>query len=244
MERSNLPCLETDLPAAIGYFRRQLYNAPPMTLGYIGALTLLHKTFRDHPARQRLHILLRFLSAPFMRTMDVIPRGSRVLDVGAGHGTYARLIVEERAREVVALEPDIRKAMTAFRHPKVRFVAGYDDCLRGTFEVVVMYDVIYRLSSAERDAVFKRLLERLKPGGLFVIKDMDPSRRLKWQWNRLQEAIMDRFLGLTIGEGLHTDTIEQMQERMTRAGFTAFEWKRVDSGYPHAHILYTARRPA
>ena len=68
-----------------------------MSLGYIGALRLLHKTFRNHPAGQRLHILGRFLSAPFMRTLDVIPAGARVLDIGAGHGTYARLIVEERA---------------------------------------------------------------------------------------------------------------------------------------------------
>ena len=76
-----------------------------------------------------------------------------------------------------------------------------------------------------------------------MLKDLDPSSRWKWQWNRLQETMMDRFFGLTIGEGFHVDTREGMAARMARAGFVDFAWKRVDRFYPHAHIIYTARRP-
>ena len=213
-----------------------------MSLGYLRALRLLHKTFGNHPRGQRLHILGRFLTAPFLRTLDVIPIGARVLDIGAGHGTYPRLVVEESAREVIAVEPDLRKTLIAFKHPKVKFVAGYDDCIRGQFDVIVVYDVRYRLPPEERDARFKRIYDRVKPGGTFVLKDLDPSNRLKWAWNRFQEAMMDKFFGLTIGEGFYIDTREQIGERMKRAGFVGFEWKRVDFLYPHAHIIYTARK--
>ncbi len=213
-----------------------------MPLGYFRALKLLHETFCHHPRTQRLHILGRFLTAPFLRTLDVIPIGARVLDIGAGQGTYPRLIVEERAREVIAVEPDLRKTLIAYKHRKVKFVAGFDDCIRGQFDVIVVYDVIYRLPSEARDALFKRIYERLKPGGLFVLKDLDPSNRLKWMWNRIQETISDKFFGLTIGEGFYVDTREQIAERMSRAGFVDFEGKRVDFGYPHAHIVYTARK--
>jgi SAM-dependent methyltransferase len=213
-----------------------------MSVGLIRALRLLHHTFRNHPLGQRVHILGRFLTAPFLRTLDVIPVGSRVLDIGSGHGTYPRLIVEERAREVIAVEPDIRKNLTAFKHPKVRFVCGFDDCIRGVFDVIVIYDVIYRLPPEERDKLFKRVYDRVKPGGLFVLKDLDPSNRLKWQWNRFQETMMDKFFGLTIGEGFYIDSREGIGERMARAGFTNFQWERVDFGYPHAHIIYTARK--
>ena len=218
------------------------YNRALMSLGYMRALALLHRTFRSHPPGQRIHILGRFLTAPFMRTLDVIPEGARVLDIGSGHGTYPRLIVEGRAREVIAVEPDIRKMLTAFKHPRVRFVCGFDDCIRGQFDVIVIYDVIYRLPPDERDRLFKRVYERVRPGGLFILKDLDPSNRLKWTWNRIQESISDRFFGLTIGEGFYVDTREQIGERMARAGFTDFQWKRVDFGYPHAHIIYTARK--
>jgi len=215
-----------------------------MPLRTLNALALLHRTFRGYPVTQRLHILGRFLTAPFLRTIDVIPRGARVLDIGAGHGTYPRLIAEERASQVVAVEPDLRKTLIAFRHPRVRFVAGFDDCIRGQFDVVVVYDVIYRLSAAERDALFARIFERVRPGGLFVLKDIDPAKRLKWLWNRTQETISDALLHLTIGKGFYIDTRDAMRQRLERAGFTDFQWKHVDFGYPHAHVVYTARRPS
>lgn len=213
-----------------------------MPIGYFRALSLLHQTFSRYPATQRLHILGRFLTAPFLRTLDVIPQGARVLDIGAGQGTYPRLIVEERASEVVAVEPDIRKTLIAFRHPKVKWVAGFDDCIRGTFDVVVIYDVIYRLSPDQRDALFSRVYDRVKPGGLFILKDLDPSNRLKWTWNRIQETISDKVFHLTIGEGFYIDTPKQIEERMQRAGFTDFTQQRVDRFYPHSHIIYTARK--
>ena len=212
-------------------------------IGFFRALRLLHRTFRHHPLTQRVHILGRFLTAPFLRTLDVIPEGARVLDIGSGHGTYPRLVVEERAREVIAVEPDLRKTLLGFKHPRVQFVAGFDDCIRGTFDVIVVYDVIYRLPAGARDALFSRIFDRVKPGGLFVLKDLDPSNRLKWTWNRIQETIMDAVFHLTLGEGFYIDTPQQIEQRMHRTGFTDFRARRVDRWYPHAHIVYTARKP-
>ena len=214
-----------------------------MAIGHLRALGLLHRTFRNHPVTQRLHILGRFVTAPFLRTLDVIPKGSRVLDIGAGHGTYPRLIAEERASIVYSVEPDLRKTLLGFRHPRVRWIAGFDDAVRGTFDVVVIYDVIYRLDPAQRDALFQRIHERVRPGGLFVLKDLDPSNRLKWLWNRFQETVSDTLFQLTIGEGFYIDTREQIAERMKKAGFVDFTSQHVDFGYPHAHVIYTAKRP-
>ncbi len=214
-----------------------------MALGHMKSLTLLHRTFRRLPWKSRLHILGRYLTCPFLRTLDVIPRGARVLDIGAGHGTYAGLIAEARDARVIAVEPDLRKALFPIRHPNVQFVASFDDGIRGEFDVIVVYDVIYRLAASERDALFERVRDRLRPGGIFVLKDLDPEHRLKHGWNRLQEKISDRFLGLTIGEGFNIESRGTIERRMRKLGFEEFTAKRVDAGYLHAHILYTARRP-
>ena len=53
---------------------------------------------------------------------------------------------------------------------------------------------------------------------------------------------MDRFFGLTIGEGFYIDSPAEIGERMARAGFSDFRARRVDAWYPHAHIIYTARK--
>jgi SAM-dependent methyltransferase len=214
-----------------------------MPLGYFPAFKLLRETFRHHPAAQQVHALGRFASAPFLRTLDVVPMGSTVLDVGSGHGVYPRLIVEQRASSVVAIEPDLRKTLITWRHPRVRFVAGFDECIRGTFDVVVLYDVLYRLDGPARDALLPRLLSRLRPGGLFVLKEIDPTNRIKGAWNRMQELISDTLLGLTMGEGFYNEAPDVIADRLTRAGFVDFTAKRIDFGYPHAHIIYTARRP-
>ncbi|HVT45208.1 MAG TPA: class I SAM-dependent methyltransferase [Thermoanaerobaculia bacterium] len=214
-----------------------------MPIGYFAALRLLHRTFAGYPLRARMHILGRFLTCPFLRTLDVIPPGSRVLDIGAGHGTYARLLVEDGTREVIAVEPDVRKCVLAYRHPAVRFVAGFDSCIRGTFDVVVLYDVIYRIPLSERDELFQSIFDRVRPGGLFVFKDLDPENRPKMLWNRLQEKISDTFFHLTLGRGFHYETRREFEARIRRAGFESISAREIDRGYPHAHIIYTASRP-
>src|SRR6188474_495462 len=135
-----------------------------MSIGYVRALRILHRAFRNYPPGHRLHILIRFLTCPFLRTIDDIPQGARVLDIGSGHALYGVLAAEERAREVVAVDPDIRKSLLPTPHPKIRKIAGYDDCLRGAFEAVVIFDVAYRMPPDERRKLFKSVFARLKPG--------------------------------------------------------------------------------
>ncbi len=213
-----------------------------MPIGIIRALTLLHGTFRHHPPAQRLHILGRFLTAPFLRTLDLVPEGARVLDIGAGHGLLARLLAEERAREVVALDPDLRKVLLAYRHPRVRFVAGYADCIRGRFDAVTIYDVLYRLEPAQRESLLAHARTLLNSGGILILKELDPAARFKARWNRLQERFAD-LLHLTLGHYAENLRREEIEAMMARAGLADFRWKRVDSGYPHAHIVYTSRKP-
>ena len=214
-----------------------------MYIGAIRALRLLHRQFSDYPAGARVHILIRFLTCPFLRTLQAFPPAGRVLDIGAGHGTLARLAVEGGSRGVIAVEPDLRKVFLPFRHGAVRFVAGFDESIRGAFDAVALFDVVYRLSPDERDRLYRRAWERLAPGGVLLVKELDPTARLKSGWARLQEILSDRFLGITLGEGFHLDTPAEATARLAAIGFTDVTAQRIDRGYPHAHILYRARKP-
>src|SRR5947209_8963153 len=134
--------------------------------GFIRGLIVLHRAFRSRDLRTRAHALVRFLTCPFLRVVRYVPAGARVLDIGAGHGVFSVLAADGGAR-VVAVEPDVRKVLAQPPHPpsapspplsrgrraldstvsrdlsteaspSVRFVAGYDDVVRGAFDVVAI----------------------------------------------------------------------------------------------------------
>lgn len=204
---------------------------------FIRALIVLHRTFGSRDLRTRLHTLIRFLTCPFLRVAAVVPRGAEVLDIGAGHGVFSALAADRGGR-VVAVEPDLRKVRAI---EGIRFVGGFDDAVRGSYDVIAIIDVLYKVPLDEWDALLTRCRERLRPGGMLLLKEHDPTARLKNGWNRLQERLAS-LLGLTLGEAFSYETPAQMRERLERLGFHESASRRIDAFYPHPHVLYTARR--
>ena len=206
-------------------------------LGTVQALALVRRTYRAAPVVTRAHVLGRLLSCPFLRVLDYLPRGGRLLDLGAGHGIFAHLALAGGAREATAVEPDTRKVFHAGSAPGLRVVNGYHEAVRGRFDAVTVFDVLYRLPAAEWDPLLGWARERLAPGGVFLLKEIDPGHRLKGLWNRAQERGAD-LLGMTLGESFSYETRDQIRARLLRAGFGRFEAVEIGAGYPHAHILY------
>jgi 2-polyprenyl-3-methyl-5-hydroxy-6-metoxy-1,4-benzoquinol methylase len=204
------------------------------------AFRLLRRAYEAEPAGTRAHVLGRFLSCPFLRALEHVPPGGRVLDLGTGHGIFAQLALAAGAREVVAVEPDGRKVFHVPPHPRLRVVNGYHPAVRGRFDAVTIFDVLYRLPKEEWDPLLRWVRERLAPGGVFLLKEIDPEHRAKALWNRVQERGAD-LLGLTLGEAFSYETRGEIRDRLLRAGFAGFEAEEIGRGYPHAHILYIAR---
>jgi SAM-dependent methyltransferase len=185
--------------------------------------------------RTRAHVLIRFLTCPFLRVLRHLPPNARLLDIGAGHLAFSVLARENRARPT-AVDPDARKVR---KFAGINSVIGYDDCIRGPFEAVAIIDVLYKMPLADWDPFLDRVRQRLKPGGTLLIKEHDPTARVKHSWNRLQERLATA-LHLTLGESFSYETPRQFVERLRRHGLAA-TYQRIDRGYPHPHILFVAR---
>lgn len=201
----------------------------------IPAFMVAHRAYRTFPLRSRIHILTRFLTCPFLRIVNYVPAGARVLDVGAGHGIFS-VLVRDRSARVVAIDPDARKVR---KFDGIQSVIGFDDCIRGTFDVIALNDVLYKIPLADWDALLDRLRRRLAPEGILLIKEHDPTARLKQAWNRLQER-MATAMRLTLGDSFSYEAPADFERRLRAHGFEATH-TRIDRGYPHAHVLYVAR---
>jgi 2-polyprenyl-3-methyl-5-hydroxy-6-metoxy-1,4-benzoquinol methylase len=186
--------------------------------------------------RTRVHALVRFLTCPFLRVVKFVPPGTRVLEIGGGHGVFSVLAADRGAR-VVAVEPDIRKVAPV---DHVRFVIAFDEAVRGTFDVIAIIDVLYKIPLAQWDALLARARERLRVGGTLIIKEHDPTARLKNSWNAAQEWLVAR-IGLTLGESFTYESPAAFATRLERAGFRDVTVKRIDRGYPHPHVVYVGR---
>lgn len=213
------------------------------TPGFLTALALVRRTYAGTAPAVRAHAVGRFLTCPFLRVLEAVPPGARLLDLGAGHGTFARLAVEWTAESAVAVEPDARKLLATYHHPRVRFVAGYAGAVAGTFDAVSIIDVLYRIPVAGWDPLLRQAFDRLAPGGVLLLKEIDPAHRAKALWNRAQEKMAD-LLGMTLGDAFSYETRDQIRDRLAHLGFVDFAARDIGAGHPHAHVLYTARRPA
>jgi len=207
-------------------------------VSFIRALIVLHRVYAQRKPRDRFHTLVRFLTCPFLRVVRHVPAGAAVLEIGAGHGVFSTLARAAGARRVVAVEPDVRKLRAL---DGVGVVAGYDDCVRGAFDVVAVIDVLYKVPIGEWDAMLARIASRLRPGGLLIVKEQDPTPRVKNAWNRLQERLATA-LHLTLGESFSYEAPRDFAERLRRHGFAPEAPRRIDFGYPHPHVLYVAAK--
>jgi 2-polyprenyl-3-methyl-5-hydroxy-6-metoxy-1,4-benzoquinol methylase len=215
---------------------------PLKSPGYARSLSLIRESLAGAPRGVRLHAIGRFLSCPFLRTLRWLPRGGSILDLGGGHGVFARLAIEAGAGHVVVAGPDAGKIFVTYRHPSVSFASGYLDSISARFDAVTLFDVLYRIPLVERDSLYARLHESLRPGGVLLIKELDPTAKLKFVWNRFQELISDNVFRLTLGSGLSYEPPERIVAALSRAGFESVEAVRIDRGYPHSHIAYVGRR--
>lgn len=207
-------------------------------MGFIRAFIVLHRVYGRRPLRDRVHTLVRFLTCPMLRVLDAVPQSASLLDIGAGHGVFATLAHARDARRVVGVEPDVRKVRPI---AGVESVIGFDDVVTGTFDVISIIDVLYKIPIGDWDALLIRCRERLAVNGILIIKEQDPTARMKNAWNAMQERIATA-LHLTLGEAFTYETPSAFLARLTRLGFRDARSKRVDFGYPHPHVLYVAKK--
>lgn len=161
--------------------------------------------YPDGPVIGRLIRHNRHRICPFDRVAEHVPPGSRVLDIGCGAGMLiAHLAVSGRAIEahgVDASENVIRVAQQmatrlklSVPHAEVRFEHRpvQQGLPEGAFDAVCMVDVMHHIPPPAQEEAFRQAAARVRPGGLFIYKDMCDGPIWRSGLNRLHDLVLAR----------------------------------------------------
>jgi SAM-dependent methyltransferase len=179
------------------------------------------RLYREAPPIQRVLQVLRPFICPFHRLMELVPPGARILDIGCGAGLFLGLLSESnRIEEGVGFDVNpksVRVAQTmarALNGPARLTLERIEASVpwpAGPFDAVSMVDVMHHVHPGEQPHIAARAAAVLKPGGLFIYKDM-VSRPVWRAWaNRLHDLIMAR-------QWIHYASLEQVHRWAARAG--------------------------
>jgi cyclopropane fatty-acyl-phospholipid synthase-like methyltransferase len=172
-----------------------------------------HAWYRDAPRPDRLHVALRWASAPIAAMEGLLPDGGAILDWGCGHGVLAVwAAARRRERSVVGVDIDARKvasARLAARAPGSSTAPGSlvvppDAAPEGLWDAIVLDDVCYLMEEEHQRRLLRRACRSLLPGGRLVVKDAMGSSRWKRSLSRAQEQVAVRLVRMTTSaEGVH-----------------------------------------
>lgn len=203
---------------------------------------------QDSPAKARSQMVVRWLTCPFERVEQRVPRAGKVLDLGCGHGLFsAYLAVCSKGRSVVGVDIDEAKISMARRAaerlgPELSFQDDVAAALiEQTFSAIVIVDILYLMSPEAQRDLLHRAAAAIEPGGTLLVKEMATRPAWKYAWNRLQELAAVRLLKITRGAGLHFVPAHSYRTWMVEAGLDVTEHP-LDRGYLHPHHLFEGKK--
>ena len=198
---------------------------------------------RDQRGAGKLLQIYRPFICPFEEILPHMPSDADVLDVGCGGGLFLGLAAEagslktglgfDSNKAVIDLARNLKieTGSVAFEHLDVE--APWPD---GPFDVVTMIDVMHHIPPGAQAGIFPLVAARLKPGGLFIYKDINASDRLRASANRLHDLVLAQ-------DWVQYLPTERTVELAAKAGLQQEHYAKINRLW-YGHDLHVFRMPA
>jgi methionine biosynthesis protein MetW len=156
---------------------------------------------------------------------DMIPTGSRVLDIGCGTGSLSRILSDACHAEIVGIEPDPIRAQRATERGVKVYVGPLTPeliCQIGSSDIVLLADVLEHLPNPQAMLVLAR--EALRPRGAVIVSVPNVAH-----WSVRADLIHGRFRyqpwGIMDATHLRWFTVETAKSLLASAGFNVVEYR-------------------
>lgn len=148
-------------------------------------------------------ISLRPKICPFEDVLSEIPENASIFDIGCGSGFFLFLCARVRAaHNLSGVDPNsglIKMATSVLskntpQNTAVSLVASSNmaDWPTEQFDIVSMVDVLHHIPKPLKRAFISAAMQRVKPGGKFIYKDMAHKPFIYATGNRLHDLVLAR----------------------------------------------------
>jgi uncharacterized protein len=187
---------------------------------------------------------------PIFPSLDqVVPRNGLVLDLGCGYGLATHWLAQcTDGRTFLGVDYDENKIRVAQRSApeSSRIQFEFQDILEFKYpacDSILLLDVLHYWTAEKQQLILNQARAALRPGGKLILRDAaraesDAHRRVDF-W----EKFATRFGLNQTKEGLHFQSLAEMETALQRAGFANCEIKREAGRDSNVLLVATAGSP-
>jgi 1-acyl-sn-glycerol-3-phosphate acyltransferase len=170
---------------------------------------------------------------PMFESLDaVVPRTGFVLDLGCGYGLATHWLAQcGEGRTFLGVDYDEDKIRVAQRTaPEHRLIKietrdilnwDYPPC-----DTILLLDVLHYWMPEKQQLILNKARAALRPGGKLILRDAARAKNAAHRRVDFWEKFATRLGFNKTEEGLHFQTLAELETALQRAGFVHFEIKR------------------
>ena len=199
------------------------------------------RSYDAAPLGTRAFVAARFLVLPLCE-IDAELRAlrGRVMSLGAGYGTVERYVVQVNPGITIeGLDLNADRVALSEAHPAPRVSLQVADVLEpreaGSYDSALSVDVLHHIPADRHADLFAAVHHALRPGGVWLLKDIARTPRWQHGWNWVHDRIVAG------PEKIHCREPEEVVDFALRAGFASARSRRVGRFDPYPHYLVELR---
>jgi 2-polyprenyl-3-methyl-5-hydroxy-6-metoxy-1,4-benzoquinol methylase len=178
---------------------------------------------------------------PFDSLINCV-KGETMLDIGCGGGLFLNLLAYFNKIKIGVgydiSQKQIDLAKQTFNSQKIiggvdlQFIvqSKHDEIPESLYDVVSLIDVIHHIPSDKQIIFLSNAISRVKPGGIFIYKDMSTKPMFYALINRIHDLILAK-------QWIHYLSLEKVLEVFNKEGFSLIQSEDILKGCYHHNLL-------